>query len=173
MNIPNALTVLRILGIPFFIYAMLQKNMPLAATLFILLSITDFLDGFLARKLNQITTFGKIADPIADKFLTGAAFILLVPYGLPLWIVVVIFAREIAITLLRLIITKKNTIVAASLLGKLKTITQIIAIILTILSFPFWLEIMYIATALTVISALDYIIKLTKTLSQKKHQSSQ
>jgi CDP-diacylglycerol--glycerol-3-phosphate 3-phosphatidyltransferase len=168
INVPNALTLLRIVMIPFFAYFLLADSggnegyRTAAAVIFVVASITDFLDGYIARKQGIVTTFGKVADPIADKALTGTALIgLALLDDLPWWVVVVILTREILVTLLRFWVIKHG-VISAGRGGKLKTVAQMIAITLFLLpSIPdpvrWWA--MGIAVVLTVVSGLDYVRK--------------
>ena len=165
-NLPNALTMLRLLLVPVFAWLLLAQEGQntayryAAAVVFVVASITDFLDGYIARKRNLITTFGKVADPIADKALTGVALIGLSLLGeLPWWVTVVILAREVLVTVLRFWVIKHG-VISASRGGKAKTVSQMIAIVLFLLpSMPGWLKwtAMAIALVLTVLTGLDYI----------------
>lgn len=176
-NLPNALTTLRILMVPFFIWALLaagpygQANLGmrwLALGLFILAMLTDWLDGYLARKNNLITSFGKIADPIADKFLTGAAFILLSYLGeLWWWVTALILLREWGITIMRLFVIKYG-VMAASKGGKLKTVLQTLALTLMLLpleqllgAWALWPGYLLMAAVLvvTLVTGADYVLK--------------
>ncbi|MBS3102248.1 CDP-diacylglycerol--glycerol-3-phosphate 3-phosphatidyltransferase [Candidatus Woesearchaeota archaeon] len=167
---PNQITVIRVLLIPLFVY-FLVLNLPyieyFAAFIFIILSLSDALDGYIARKRKEITEIGKLIDPIADKLLISVALIFFMGKGIPLWMVVVIIAREWIITGLRLIFVSKGTVVSASILGKLKTITQTIGILLVILKFQFAWHVMLIAVLFTVISGLDYLIKFSNLVKDK------
>lgn len=175
-NLPNALTALRILMVPLFVWLLWaggtqgQTDMGLrwwAVAVFILAMITDWLDGHLARSRNLITSFGKIADPIADKLLTGAAFVLLSMLGeLWWWVTIVILVREWGITVMRLFIIKYG-VMAASKGGKLKTVLQTVALVLMLLPlgqlgtwalWPGWL-VMAAVTVVTVVTGIDYVIK--------------
>ncbi len=130
-HIPNILTVLRVILVPFFIYYFTQGNLMLAFILFITASITDYLDGFLARKFKVISNFGKIMDPLADKLLVLSALGLLTfgQHGyLSVWIFVIVTLREIIITILRDIYKKKNIFMAANNWGKIKTVTQMVGL---------------------------------------------
>lgn len=170
MNLPNKLTLLRVLMIPFFIFFMvadINNGQIIAAVLFIIASATDWLDGYIARKYELVTTFGKFADPLADKILVSAALICLVEQGaVASWIVILIIAREFAVTGLRVLAASDNIVIAASWWGKIKTVTQMIAIIATLFqNFPFSLVnlpfsdiFMYLAALFTVISGVDYFI---------------
>ncbi|HLR42107.1 MAG TPA: CDP-diacylglycerol--glycerol-3-phosphate 3-phosphatidyltransferase [Pseudogracilibacillus sp.] len=183
MNLPNKITISRIFLIPFFILILTlpldwgaweigSTTLPIthfvAAVLFLIASLTDWLDGYIARKYNLITNMGKFLDPLADKLLVSAAFILLVELGLaPAWIVIVIISREFAVTGLRLVASGEGIVLAASNMGKLKTVSQILAIALLMLhNYPFsYLNIpvdmivLYIAFILTTWSGIDYFIR--------------
>lgn len=172
MNTPNKLTLLRILMIPIFMFFILDKsniNIIIAISIFSFAAFTDFLDGYLARKNNQVTTFGKLADPLADKLIVTSAIIcflfMRVGYISP-WVVIIIVSREFIVTGIRLIAVGENKIISASSLGKMKTVSQFITIILimvdmlvplTILGVNIIIFFVIIMTVLTVISGIDYI----------------
>ena len=182
MNIANKLTILRICIIPVYIIFLLLEissyHYIIAAVLFILASITDAMDGKIARKYNMVTDFGKFADPLADKLLVLSAMICFVELKLmPAWICIIIMAREIAISGFRLVCAGKGTVVAASILGKIKTVSQMAFVILTTLNLPYYLGnstcasqiidivrmiLMYLALAMTIISLIDYFYKNRK-----------
>ena len=170
MNLPNKLTLLRILLVPVVVALLLcAKDNTLiyaAGILFILASVTDFLDGYLARKNDQITNFCKFMDPLADKLLICSVLICMTAMGVtPAWAVIVIVAREFAISGLRLIAVEKGVVLAASNLGKRKTNAQTLWLIF--LLFPFEWEywkltadiLMWLAVILTVWSFTDYLLK--------------
>lgn len=169
MNLANKLTIARILLVPVFMIFLLNKipyGVPIAAGIFIIAAITDTLDGYIARKNNQITNFGKFMDPLADKLLVSAALISLVQMGrLSAWIVVIIISREYTISILRAVAASEGVVIAASWWGKAKTITQIIAIIFTItnnfpfeyINIPFADIMMGAAVLITIISGVDYL----------------
>lgn len=165
MNIANQLTVARLIAIPFFIVALLMRWDVLAGILFVSASLTDFLDGYLARKYNLVTNFGKFADPLADKLLVLSAFIVLIEtHHIPAWAVAVIVMRELAITGLRLLLMEQQIVMAADWSGKLKTTAQMLAITFLIfsdfgLSLPLGSIFLYICLALTVYSGVDYFVK--------------
>lgn len=183
MNIPNKITISRIFLIPIFIVILSvpfdwgewnigDTSLPLshffAALIFMIAAGTDWLDGYYARKYNLITNLGKFLDPLADKLLVSAALILLVEMGLaPAWIVIIIISREFAVTGLRLVAAGEGIVLAASNMGKLKTVTQILAIILLLLhnypfsylGFPAATVVLYIAMIITAISGYDYFVK--------------
>ena len=167
-NIPNLLTMLRLVLVPVFAWLLLreggddQASRIWAAVVFLLASLTDFFDGYLARKWNIVTTFGKVADPIADKALTGVALIGLSYLGdLPWWVTIVILGREVLVTVLRFWVIKHG-VISASRGGKLKTVAQMIAIVLFLLPdispVAQW-TFMGAAVILTVVTGLDYIRK--------------
>ncbi|MDI3537377.1 MAG: CDP-diacylglycerol---glycerol-3-phosphate 3-phosphatidyltransferase [Eubacteriaceae bacterium] len=170
MNLPNKITVVRIVMIPFFIAALLidfPYHQPIAATLFVVAALTDSLDGYLARSRNLVTDFGKFMDPLADKLLVCSALICFVQLGsVPAWMVIIIIAREFAITGLRTLAASDGIVIAASKWGKAKTISQMIAIVIILLNnwpFSIWnipmgTIMMVIATILTLISGIDYLV---------------
>ena len=171
MNLPNKLTVLRIIMVPFFVFFMLTDvggaaNKWIALAIFAVASLTDLLDGKIARKYNLVTNFGKFMDPLADKLLVCSAMICLIPSGkLAAEIVIIIIAREFIISGFRLVASDNGIVIAASYWGKFKTTFQMIMIILLVLDLPFKymniinMAVVYIALALTVISLIDYIAK--------------
>ena len=167
MNLPNKLTVVRMVLVPFFVASLLLSGSNeslkwVALVLFVVASLTDFLDGYIARKYNLITNFGKFMDPLADKILTISGMICLIELGrIPSWIVVIIVAREFIISGFRLIAAENGVVIAANYWGKFKTTFQMIMIILMIVNIP-QLQIltnltMWIALALTIISLVTYI----------------
>ena len=165
---PNQITFIRILLIPVFVAFLLtdlQYKNYIAAFIFIVLSLSDALDGYIARKHKQITGIGKILDPIADKLLISAALIFLIG-RIQLWMAIVIIARELIITIARLFFLSKKVVIPASILGKIKTISQIIAILAVILNIPFNLWLMFIAVIITVVSGFDYLIKMGKLMGE-------
>lgn len=177
MNIPNMLTILRVFLIPFFVIFLLLDITPyddyIALAIFIVASLTDTLDGYLARKNNQITDFGKFMDPLADKLLVCSAMICLIDMGrIPSWVVLVIIAREFIISGFRLVASDNGIVIAASKWGKAKTISQMIMVILLIADFGGAFDTLetvfiYLALILTVISLVDYIAKNKQVLSMQ------
>ena len=176
MNLPNKLTVLRVLLIPLFVLFMLtdlggSAGKYIALAFFVVASITDFLDGYLARKNNLVTNFGKFMDPLADKLLVCAAMICLIQTGkLAAWIVIVIISREFIISGFRLVASDNGIVIAASYWGKFKTVSQMIMIILLILDWGGVFGVLetvvtYLALALTIISLIDYVMKNKKVLT--------
>ena len=181
MNVPNRLTILRVIMIPLFVVAMLWESLPysdyIALVLFAGACITDFFDGYLARKYNQITTFGKFMDPLADKLLVCAALICFladVNPEMPVWAVIIIISREFIISGFRLVAAEKGITIAASYWGKVKTVVQMIMSILLIIHFnhPVFRIIdaifIYAAVILTVISLIDYIYKNREIMKDVK-----
>jgi CDP-diacylglycerol---glycerol-3-phosphate 3-phosphatidyltransferase len=173
LNLPNMLTVLRIMLVPALVVALLG-NTPggdvLAAIVFALASLTDFVDGYLARARAEITTFGKLMDPLADKLLIVAALISLVSlHRLAAWVAMVIITRELAVTVLRLGATQAGVVLAASTFGKVKTCLQIAAIlaVIAVHGQPLWLSVLlYVTVAVTVLSGLDYFFGLRRRMQQ-------
>ena len=177
MNLPNKLTVLRVLMIPFFVVFMLLDIVPgmdkwIALVIFAVASLTDLLDGKIARKYNLVTNFGKFMDPLADKLLVSSAMICLVEMGrLPAWIVIIIINREFIISGFRLVASDSGIVIAASYWGKFKTVFQMVMIIVLIMDLgPAFamLEtiLIYIALILTVVSLIDYIAKNKNVLTK-------
>ncbi len=193
-NIPNLLTLFRIAIIPLLVVLLLpphkfaaptQSAGFIAALLFALASITDWLDGYLARRMGIVTTFGKFLDPIADKLIVMAVLIMILPFGwVPAWMVLVILGREIIITGLRGIASNEGIVIAASQLGKFKTIFQIVAILGLLLHYDYhWLFgidhpyffvnmhnigmfYLWIATILTIWSGVDYLVKFMRLFTK-------
>jgi CDP-diacylglycerol--glycerol-3-phosphate 3-phosphatidyltransferase len=178
MNLPNKLTIFRVILIPFFLFFLYTSfwgsaNAYIAVAIFIVASLTDLLDGKIARKYNMVTNFGKFMDPLADKLLVCSAMIALVDLGkLAGWIVIIIIAREFIISGFRLIASDNGVVIAASYWGKFKTTFQMIMIILLVLDLPLPymnvinMAFVYIALALTVVSLVDYIAKNYKILTE-------
>ena len=168
MNLPNKLTTMRMALVPVFIVLYLMDYNYAAAAVFVAASLTDFLDGHLARKYNLVTNFGKIMDPLADKLLVTSALVCMVQTGVvPGWMVIVILAREFAITGLRSVAASEGVVIAAAWSGKIKTVTQMIAIIFLLIgnwpfeliSVPFARIMLWIAVIMTVYSGAEYIYK--------------
>lgn len=167
-NLPNALTMLRLLLVPVFGYLLAVDTATsrwAAAVVFVLASLTDLADGAIARSRNLVTTFGKVADPIADKTLTGVALLGLSILGeLPWWVTIVILGREIGITLARFFVIRHG-VIPASRGGKAKTVTQMLAIFLYLIPATGWLAdlrwpAMLLAVALTILTGIDYIVRV-------------
>ena len=171
MNLANKITLARVLLIPIFMIVLFSNftySNYIAALIFTIAAATDALDGYIARSRDQITTFGKFIDPLADKLLVSTALISMIQLGkVPAWIVVVITAREFTITGFRIIAASEGITIAASSLGKIKTISQLIAIIallidnypFRLINFPFDTIMLYLSMIFTVISGIDYIYK--------------
>ena len=175
MNLPNKLTVLRVILVPFFVVFLLLSKANdsmkwIALALFIIASLTDLLDGKIARKYQLVTTFGKFMDPLADKILTISGMIVLIELGrIPSWIVVIIVAREFIISGFRLVAAENGVVIAANYWGKFKTNFQMAMIILMIMNIP-QLQlltniVMWIALALTLISLWTYIMANKQVLA--------
>lgn len=177
MNIANKITILRIILIPIFLFVLLSSianNLLIALVLFLVASFTDFLDGYLARKLNLVTKLGKFMDPLADKLLVISAMLAFVEIGLlPSWVAFIIVSRELIISVFRAIAASEGVVIAASWWGKLKTNSQIIMIIILLLNNYIpegiieYLNPLSIAAAtiFTVFSGLDYILKNKQVLT--------
>jgi CDP-diacylglycerol---glycerol-3-phosphate 3-phosphatidyltransferase len=175
LNVPNVLTVVRILLVPVLVVALLEKTSSgdlFAAIVFAVASLTDAIDGYLARSRNSITNFGKLMDPIADKLLIVAALVVLVSLDrLAAWVAMVIIAREFAVTVLRASVgAQQGIVIPASSLGKLKTATQVLMVICLIAfhrPVPVPVTVLvYVAVAVTVLSGADYFFGLRKRLSE-------
>ncbi len=176
MNLANKITILRILLVPVFLFVLFfefKYNVFIAAFIFILAASTDSLDGYIARKRNEITNFGKFMDPLADKLLTTAALIGLVEMGkISSIVAIIIISREIIITGFRTLAVSDGIVIAASWWGKIKTICQIVAIVAILINnIPFrWIGVpfdkiaLYIAVVITIISGFDYIYKNRQVL---------
>ena len=172
MNIANKLTLSRMIMVPFFLVAVyFEKDsqvLPISAIIFAVASFTDFLDGYLARKYNLITDFGKFMDPLADKVLVVAALAVLVEMNLiPAWMIVLIITREYAVSILRAIAANTGQVIAASQGGKAKTVSQIIAVLMLLLNIKYGIYVMWIAVILTFVSGMDYLMKNKKLISHK------
>ena len=177
MNLPNKLTILRVVMVPFFVLFMLTDlggwaNKWVALVLFAAASLTDLLDGKIARKYNLVTNFGKFMDPLADKLLVSAAMICLIEMGrLSAWIVIIIISREFIISGFRLVASDNGIVIAASYWGKFKTVFQMAMILVLIADLGGIFDgigtaLIWIALALTVISLFDYVWKNRQVLTQ-------
>ncbi|MBW4055124.1 MAG: CDP-diacylglycerol--glycerol-3-phosphate 3-phosphatidyltransferase [Proteobacteria bacterium] len=186
MNLPNILTMMRIAAIPLLVVLLMSPSRSAgfwAAALFAVASITDWLDGYLARKMGIVTIFGKFLDPIADKLIVMTVLIMILPFDrVPAWMVLIILGREIIITGLRGIASTEGIVIQASELGKFKTIFQIVAILgltlhynynwffgiayplLTVNMHNIGMFFLWIATVLTIWSGLDYLIRFIKVI---------
>lgn len=177
MNIPNTLTILRVILIPFFVIFMLfditDVDKYIALAIFIVASLTDMLDGYLARKNHQVTNFGKFMDPLADKLLVCTAIICLMDLDkLPSLVVIIIIAREFIISGFRLVASDNGVVIAASWWGKTKTVSQMFMIILLILDLGGMFAtletiLIYLSLILTIVSLGDYILKNKQVLSMQ------
>ena len=177
MNLPNKLTTLRVIMIPFFVFFLLWQNgenytfRMIALALFIIASLTDLLDGKIARTYNLVTNFGKFMDPLADKLLVCSALICLIELNaLPAWMVIIIISREFIISGFRLIASDNGVVIAASYWGKFKTTFQMVSVVLLILDIPALAFVtticVWIALVLTIVSLVDYIYKNHKILTE-------
>lgn len=177
MNLPNKLTTLRVIMIPFFVFFLLWQNGEnrtfriIALALFIIASLTDLLDGKIARKYNLVTNFGKFMDPLADKLLVCSALICLIELNaLPAWMVIIIISREFIISGFRLIASDNGVVIAASYWGKFKTTFQMVSVVLLLLDIPALAFVtticVWIALLLTIVSLVDYIYKNHKILTE-------
>lgn len=174
-NLPNTLSIVRIAAVPVVIVLLISPGRRLsviAALFFVLVCITDWLDGYFARSRGDVTSFGKFLDPLADKLLINTSFIMLIPLGrVPAWVVALIVAREIAVTGLRAVATHTGVVIAAGSLGKYKTVIQIVCLVALLLHYS-WLGINFHmvgiiflvpAFILTILSGVDYFVKFFKS----------
>ncbi len=177
MNLPNKLTIFRVILIPFFIIFLLipitSYDKWIALAIFIVASLTDLLDGKIARKYNLVTNFGKFMDPLADKLLVCSALICLIELNkIPSWMVIIIIAREFIISGFRLVAADNGVVIAASYWGKFKTTFQMIAVCLLIADLEMLNVItqiiVWIAVVLTVVSLIDYLIKNKNVMKESK-----
>jgi CDP-diacylglycerol--glycerol-3-phosphate 3-phosphatidyltransferase len=175
MNTPNVLTMLRIVAVPVIVVALLEETSDgdvIAAIVFALAAFSDGLDGYIARRRKQVTTFGKLMDPLADKLLITAALISLVSLDrLAAWVAMVIIAREFAVTGLRSLAAEQGVIISASWLGKVKTGLQVAAVfaLIAIDPTPTSVDILvYVAVAVTLISGADYFLGLRRRLDEHR-----
>lgn len=182
MNTPNKLTLIRVIMVPIFMWALLSGFYATAIIVFVLASLTDQLDGYLARRNNQVTTFGKLMDPLADKILTISALVCLLGIEADFinsWVVMVIIARELIVTGIRQLAMGENIVIAASQWGKAKTVSQMVALIAVMIdliiplrigdaiygALTFWL--VTLAVILTIYSGIEYIVKNRKLITFK------
>jgi CDP-diacylglycerol---glycerol-3-phosphate 3-phosphatidyltransferase len=176
LNVPNVLTVIRILLVPVLVAALLvetEHGDTIAAIVFALAAITDGLDGYIARSRKSVTTFGKVMDPIADKLLITAALIALVSLDrVAAWVAMVIIAREFAVSSLRVYAAAEGVIIPASVLGKIKTVTQVAAVLALIAAndpHAAWVQaLVYVSVAATVISGVDYFLNVRREIEQAR-----
>lgn len=182
MNTANKLTLLRVVLVPLYMVFLLQESFAcqmIALAVFVIASLTDMLDGQIARKCNQITSFGKFVDPLADKMLTTAAFLVFLAQGIiSVWAVMIILAREFMVAGVRLSAVTEGKVIAASFFGKLKTVSQMAVIIVTTLLLNISVIphdtavlminiLVWISTALTLLSGIDYLVKNRSLLKLK------
>ena len=177
MNLPNKLTMFRVILIPFFIVFLLMPITPydkwIALAIFVFASLTDLLDGKIARKYNLVTNFGKFMDPLADKLLVCSALICLIELDkIPSWMVIIIIAREFIISGFRLVASDNGVVIAASYFGKFKTTFQMLAVCLMIADLPalhvVTQVVLWIAVILTVVSLIDYLVKNKSVMKENK-----
>ncbi len=177
MNLPNKLTILRMCMIPFFLVFLMVPGIPygnwIAVVIFILASLTDMFDGKIARKYNLITDFGKFMDPLADKLLVCSAMIALIELDrIPAWVVIIIIAREFIISGFRLVAADNGVVIAAGWWGKVKTVVQMVMIIILICNFEgdFFFVLgqigIYLSLVLTVVSLIDYLVRNKEVLTK-------
>jgi len=178
-NLPNCITMVRIAVMPVLFFLVLSPGRIFSliiAILFIAASVTDFLDGYVARRYNIVTKMGKLLDPIADKLLISTAMIMMIPIGrIPAWVVVIIIMRDIFVDGLRSIASSEGLIIQARTLGKQKTLCQIIAVSALLIHYPiFWIDahvvgtvVLYIALILTVWSGADYFRQFHRDIIKK------
>jgi len=179
MNLPNQLTIARMIAVPFFVVLYMMGYNLAAFLLFVIASFTDMLDGKIARKYNLITNFGKIMDPLADKILVYSAFVCMVEFGVVQgWMLIIILAREFVVSGMRTVAASEGTVIAADMAGKIKTVLQMIAVPLLILGTWPWLVVETIAQIflwasliMTVISGINYIVKNKQIFSMGKKES--
>lgn len=178
MNLPNKITIFRVIMIPFFLLFLLLPGIEYgrlyAAAVFIVAALSDFADGYIARKYKLVTNFGKFMDPLADKLLVCSALICFVELKqIPAWIVIIIISREFIISGFRLIASDKGVVIAASWWGKLKTNAQMIMSVMLIINLNYtWINVLeqiaiYLSLILTIVSLVDYMIKNKNVLSEK------
>ena len=174
MNLPNKLTITRVVAVPIFIAAFLLEFYITAFVIFIVASFTDMLDGKIARKRGIVTNFGKIMDPLADKILVYSAFCLLIPELVPGWMLIIILAREFTVAGMRTVAASEGIVIAAGMSGKIKTVLQMIAVpmLLLVPAFPdfkilWWGAQIFLWASLvmTVYSGAEYVIKNRKVFS--------
>jgi len=178
MNLPNKITIFRVIMIPFFLLFLLIPGIPygrwIAAAIFLVAALSDLLDGYIARKYKLVTNFGKFMDPLADKLLVSSALICFVELKqIAAWIVIIIISREFIISGFRLIASDKGIVIAAGWWGKLKTNVQMIMSVMLIIDLDFdWINILeqvaiYLSVILTIVSLIDYMVKNKSVLSEK------
>ncbi len=163
MNLPNKLSFFRLFLIPFiflFLYSNIEYNVYYATIVFLIACLTDAVDGYIARSKDKITDIGKFMDPLVDKILVISVFVYLVSINtLPDWIIIIIIFREFAVSGFRIIAASKGVVIVASIIAKIKTQSQMIAVVFALLELPFYLFVTVIALILTVLSGAQYIYK--------------
>ena len=174
MNLPNKLTIARIIAVPFFIAAYYLEWHLVAFLIFIAASFTDLLDGKIARKYNLVTNFGKIMDPLADKVLVYSAFCLMVPDPVPGWMLIIILAREFLVAGVRTVAASEGIVIAAAMSGKIKTVLQMVAVCMLLMAPVIntsWFLILgkivlWAALVMTVISGVQYVVDNKQVFSK-------
>ena len=175
LNVPNVLTLFRILLVPVLVVALLEatpNSSLVAAIVFAVAALTDGLDGYIARTRSAVTTFGKVMDPIADKLLIAAALITLVSLDrVAPWVAMVIIAREFAVSGLRVAAGVQGVVIPASPLGKVKTVTQVAAILAVIATGDLWAQVLlYVAVVITVVSGADYFLGFRRRIDEARER---
>ena len=173
MNLPNKLTVGRIIAVPFFVAAYMLEWYIVAFVIFILASITDMLDGQIARRYNLVSNFGKFADPLADKILVYSAFCLFIGELMPAWMLIVILTREFVVSGIRAVAASEGIVIAAGMSGKIKTVLQMIAvpmmllvpIIPSVVFYYITMVFLWASLVMTVYSGIEYVVQNRKVLS--------
>ena len=174
MNTANKITLFRVILIPIFLlvcYLDFPYHLPAALAIFVIASLSDFLDGYIARHYNQVTDFGKFMDPIADKVLVISAMVMFVSWGrMPAWILVVVIARELAVSALRMIAVDNGRVIAAGWSGKVKTASTMVCIVLMMLPIAYWVNSICVAVIVltTIYSGVEYFTKNLDVLSDVK-----
>ena len=174
MNLPNKLTIARIIAVPFFIAAYYLEWHLVAFIIFVLASFTDMLDGKIARKYNLVTNFGKFMDPLADKVLVYSAFCLMVPDPVPGWMLIIILAREFLVAGVRTVAASEGIVIAAAMSGKIKTVLQMIAVcmllIAPVINVAWFLTlskvVLWAALVMTVVSGVQYVVDNKQVFSK-------
>ncbi len=174
MNLPNKLTIARIIAVPFFIAAYYLEWHLVAFIIFVAASFTDMLDGKIARKYNLVTNFGKIMDPLADKVLVYSAFCLMVPDPVPGWMLIIILAREFLVAGVRTVAASEGIVIAAAMSGKIKTVLQMIAVcmllIAPVINVAWFLTlskvVLWAALVMTVVSGVQYVVDNKQVFSK-------
>lgn len=176
MNLPNKLTVGRMIAVPFFVAAFMLGHYGVALIIFCAASFTDFLDGKIARARGLVTNFGKIMDPLADKILVYSAFCMMVGIGdIPAWVLIVILAREFTVSGMRTVAASEGIVIAAAMSGKIKTVLQMLAVIIMIMAHAApngillicGYVLLYASLIMTVYSGAEYVARNTKVFSQE------